>query len=122
MKISEDDIKPIYLQIAEGIEDEILKGIIQEEEQVLSKNQFATIYHINPATANKGINTLVDEGILYKKRGVGMFVTTGARKQIIGKRKVKFYEDYIMTMLIEAEKLGISKEDIAEMLKENKSY
>jgi DNA-binding transcriptional regulator YhcF (GntR family) len=65
---------------------------------------------------------LVDEGILYKKRGVGMFVTTGARKQIIGKRKVKFYEDYIMTMLIEAEKLGISKEDIAEMLKENKSY
>jgi DNA-binding transcriptional regulator YhcF (GntR family) len=122
MKISEDDIKPIYLQIAEGIEDEILKGIIQEEDQVLSKNQFATIYHINPATANKGINTLVDEGILYKKRGVGMFVTTGARKQIIGKRKIKFYEDYIMTMLIEAEKLGISKEDIAEMLKENKSY
>ena len=91
MKLSLDDIKPIYIQIAEGIKDDILKGILQEEEQSLSTNQFAVMYQINPATAAKGINALVDEGILYKKRGIGMFVATGAKKQIVEKRKKEFF-------------------------------
>jgi GntR family transcriptional regulator len=120
MKLSVNDIKPIYIQIAEGIEDDILKGISEEEEQVLSTNQFSASYQINPATAAKGINALVDEGILYKKRGIGMFVATGARKQIIEKRKKGFFLEYVMKMLLEAEKLGISKGDIIKMVNNNK--
>jgi GntR family transcriptional regulator len=116
MKLSLDDIKPIYIQISEGIEDDILKGILQEEDQALSTNQFAAMYQINPATAAKGINELVAQGILYKKRGIGMFVSTGARKQIVEKRKKEFFNDYVMKMLLEAEKLGITREDIIKML------
>ena len=116
MKLSLDDIKPIYIQIAEGIEDDILKDILQEEEQALSTNQFAVMYQINPATAAKGINALVDRGILYKKRGIGMFVTTGARKQIVEERKKEFFNEYVMKMLLEAEKLGVTKDEIMQML------
>ncbi|HEY5561049.1 MAG TPA: GntR family transcriptional regulator [Clostridiaceae bacterium] len=117
MNISLDDIKPIYLQISEGIEDDILKGILEEKEQALSTNQFAAQYQINPATAAKGINDLVEVGILYKKRGLGMFVAVGARKQILEKRKKEFFKVYITKMLIEAEKLGITKDEIFEMIK-----
>ncbi|MBE3558523.1 MAG: GntR family transcriptional regulator [Ktedonobacteraceae bacterium] len=69
-----DDSRPIFVQIAERIENDIINGEIPEETQVPSTNQFASFYHINPATAAKGINLLVDQGILYKKRGLGMFV------------------------------------------------
>jgi len=116
MKLALDDIKPIYVQIAEGIEDDILKGILPEEDQVLSTNQFAIMFQINPATAAKGINQLVDEGILYKKRGIGMFVAAGARKQLVEKRKKEFFNEYVMKMILEAEKLGITREDIIQML------
>jgi DNA-binding transcriptional regulator YhcF (GntR family) len=116
MKLSADDIKPIYMQIAEGIEDDILRGILNEEGQVLSTNQFAASYKINPATAAKGINALVSEGILYKKRGIGMFVSQGAKKKIIEKRKQTFFDEYVMKMLREAQKLDISKGDIINML------
>jgi DNA-binding transcriptional regulator YhcF (GntR family) len=117
MKILIDDTKPIYLQISDGIEDDILNDVLKEGDQVLSTNQFAALYNINPATAGKGINILVDEGILFKKRGIGMFVKEGAKKYIQDKRKKMFFEDYIIKMLNEAEKLGIKKEEIIEMLK-----
>lgn len=117
MNFSQDSLKPIYIQIAEWIEDEILKGNIQEEEQVLSKNQFASLYKINPATANKGINILVEEQILYKKRGIGMFVASGAKEKITLKRKESFFTEYIDKLLYEAEKLGITKNEIIGMLK-----
>jgi Predicted transcriptional regulators len=117
MDFSQDSIKPIYIQIAEWIEDEILKGKIQEEEQVLSKNQFAALYNINPATANKGINILVDENILYKKRGIGMFVSTGSKQIIINKRKETFYTEVIDNLLHEAKKLDITIDEIIEILK-----
>ncbi len=116
MLLSNDSTKPIYLQIAEGIEDEILKGNIEEEEQVLSTNQLAKLYNINPATAGKGVNILVDAGVLYKKRGVGMFVAKGALTYIKKKRKKKFFEDYILETVSEGEKLNISKEEIIEMI------
>ena len=64
----------IYLQIAQMLENDILRNIYREEEQVPSTNELARGYSINPATAAKGINLLVAEGILYKKRGIGMFV------------------------------------------------
>lgn len=111
-------MKPIYLQVAEGIEDDILDGYIEEGQQVMSTNQFASVYGINHATAGKVINMLVDEEILFKKRGIGMFVTEGAKNQIKQKRKKLFFNEYVISMLKEAEKLDITKEEIIEMLKE----
>ncbi len=109
--------KSIYLQIAESIEDDILQKIIEEEVQVPSTNQLAILYRINPATAAKGINMLVNEGILYKKRGIGMFVSSGAVKKIRTKRKKGFYNKYITPLLDEASNLDISKDEITDMIK-----
>lgn len=112
-----DDSRPIFMQIAERIEDDIIEGELPEESQVPSTNQFAALYRINPATAAKGVNLLVDEGILYKKRGVGMFVKTGARAELREKRKDQFYEQYVVAMIREAEKLGITTEQLTEMIR-----
>ena len=87
--------KSIYIQIKEMIESDILRDILLEEERVPSTNELAKLYAINPATAAKGVNLLVDEGILYKKRGIGMFVAEGAKEQIMKKKKEHFYDDYI---------------------------
>ena len=111
-----DDSKPIFVQIAERIENDIISGILPEEGQVPSTNQFAAHYQINPATAAKGINLLVDEGIIYKIRGIGMFVAGGAQQVLIGKRKDQFYEQFVLTMLHEAGKLGIDKKELIEMI------
>ncbi len=116
MKPILEQSKTIYLQIAETIEDDILKGVIQEEEQVPSTNQFAKLLQINPATAAKGINLLVDEGILYKKRGIGMFVNSGARTQVLKKRQEHFMRDVLPRMLEEARKLQITREDLIHMI------
>lgn len=120
MKLSMEDTRSIYLQIAEGIEDDILQGNINEEEQVLSTNQFAKLYQINPATAAKGINLLVDEGILYKKRGIGMFVAAGAKQVIKNKRKNSFFNDFVQKTVAEAEKLGIGIKELIAMLESYK--
>jgi DNA-binding transcriptional regulator YhcF (GntR family) len=102
-----DEGKPIFLQIAEQIENDIIAGTLAEESQVPSTNEFAAFHRINPATAGKGVNLLVDEGVLYKKRGIGMFVATGARNALITKRRTQFVDDYVRPLLTEAEKLGI---------------
>ncbi len=116
MLIRPDSEKPIFLQIAQGLEDAILAGVYPEESQVPSITEFATSYKINPATALKGINLLVDTGILYKKRGLGMFVATGALETLRKKRKEGFYDTYIAAMLAEAERLQITPEEIREMI------
>ena len=92
MQATLNDQASIYLQIARMLEDGVLRGIYHEEEQVPSTNELARAYSINPATAAKGINLLVDEGILYKKRGIGMFVAAGAGAAIRKKRRDAFYE------------------------------
>ncbi|MFP4015425.1 MAG: GntR family transcriptional regulator [Halanaerobiales bacterium] len=120
MKSSIDDTKPIYIQIAEIIEDEILEGNLKDDEQVMSTNELAQIYRINPATARQGVNLLVDEGIIYKQRGIGMFVAQGARKMIINKRKKEFHNQYIPELFAEASKLNISKKELLEMVKNYK--
>ncbi|MBD8004500.1 GntR family transcriptional regulator [Bacillus norwichensis] len=112
-----DDGRPIFIQIAERIEDDIISGVLVEESQVPSTNQFAAFYKINPATAAKGVNLLVDEGILYKKRGIGMFVAEGARTKVIEKRKEIFFEQYIVTMIHEAKKLGITTDQLTDMIR-----
>ncbi|MBA9028700.1 MULTISPECIES: GntR family transcriptional regulator [Bacillaceae] len=116
MKNLIDDGRPIFVQIAERIEDDIIEGGLPEEAQVPSTNQFAAFYKINPATAAKGVNLLVDEGILYKKRGIGMFVAEGARVKVIEKRKELFFEQYVITMIREAEKLGITTNQLTDMI------
>jgi len=111
-----DENRPIFMQIAERIEEDILAGRLAEEDQAPSTNQFAALYQINPATAAKGVNLLVDQGILYKKRGMGMFVTTGARERLMEKRRELFFEQYVVAMLREAKRLGIEEEQVIEMI------
>ena len=110
--------KSIYIQISEMIENDILRDIILEEERVPSTNELAKLYSINPATAAKGINILVDSGILYKKRGIGMFVSKGAKTKIMETRKEQFFDNYVKTLLAEAESLGITKEALIKMIEE----
>lgn len=110
--------KSIYLQISEMIENDILRDIILEEERVPSTNELAKLYAINPATAAKGINILVDRGILYKKRGIGMFVAAGAKLTIQKKRRKEFSEKYIKKLLSEAESIGITKDELISMIRE----
>ena len=119
MKTVLDDGKSIYLQISEAVEDDILAGIIKEDELIPSKNQFAKYYQINPATASKGVNLLVDEGIVYKKRGIGMCVAPGARDIILKKRHNAFYDKYIIKLLNEAEKLKITKEELIDFIEKD---
>lgn len=107
---------PIYIQIAQAIEDNIIKEIYKEDEMIPSTTEISVKYKINPATVGKGFNILVDEGIIYKKRGVGMFVSTGSKELLMDKRKERFFKDYIVTLLDEAKKLDISTEDIVKMI------
>ncbi|MEA5003311.1 MAG: GntR family transcriptional regulator [Christensenella sp.] len=116
MKIDFESDTPIYLQISAQIEDSILSGAFDEETQVPSTTEISTLYHINPATVLKGMTLLVDSGILYKKRGVGMFVTKGAAQAIRKERQQSFYEDYVLSLLSEAEKLGISPDELISMI------
>lgn len=116
MKINFDEERPIYIQISDGIEDAILSGAFPEESQIPSITDFSVNYRINPATALKGFNILVDEGILFKKRGVGMFVAEGAIEKLTGKRKEKFFGNYIKSLVDEAKRLEISKDEIKDMI------
>ena len=113
-RLTED--KSIYLQIGQMIETDILRGILLEEERVPSTNELAKLYTINPATAAKGINLLVDEGILYKKRGIGMFVAAGATEKIRARRKQEFYEVRLAELLAEARSLGITTEELIRQI------
>ncbi|MGF7058384.1 GntR family transcriptional regulator [Brassicibacter mesophilus] len=109
--------KSIYIQIAEKIENDILNNNLAENEQVPSTNQFSQIFQINPATAAKGINILVDEGILYKKRGIGMFVSEGAKEMILKKRQKIFFDQTIPEIILESERLEITREELLESIR-----
>lgn len=112
-----DNNKPIFIQVREIIEDQIVNDLLKEEEQAPSTNQMVSFYKINHATVTKGVNQLVDEGILYKKRGIGMFVAKGAKNRLVGKRKQAFSDEYVVPLVQEAEKLGISENEIIELIK-----
>ncbi|MCX7710080.1 MAG: GntR family transcriptional regulator [Clostridia bacterium] len=118
MKIELNSLKPIYIQIAEGIEDDILNGILAEEEQAYSQYQIARLFNVNPATAAKGINLLVAEGILYKKRGLSMHVSIGAKEMIQEKKKKVFFSSLLRDLFLEAKKLNITKDEIKKMIDE----
>ncbi|WP_062049794.1 GntR family transcriptional regulator [Bacillus sp. JCM 19034] len=110
------DNKPIFIQIKEKIEDQIFKGQLKEHEQIPSTNQMVQFYKVNHITVSKGINLLVEEGIIYKKRGVGMFVAEGAKEQLIQKRKGEFASNYVLPMLQEAEKLGLTEGEVNQII------
>jgi len=110
--------KPLFLQIAEGIEDSILDGSLEEETQAPSTNELAAFYRINPATAAKGVAMLTDKGVLYKRRGIGMFVATGAKEVLLGERRSAFADRYIDPLLAEARTLGLGPDDLAALLRE----
>jgi DNA-binding transcriptional regulator YhcF (GntR family) len=120
LKNSFNDDKPIFMQIREIIEDQIVNGLLIEEEQAPSTNQLVSFYKINHATVAKGINQLVDEGILYKKRGIGMFVSGGAKKKLMDKRRRAFSEEYVVPLVQEASKLGISTSEIINIINQIK--
>jgi len=111
-----DDSRPIFLQISEAIENDILAGNLLEESQVPSTNEFAAFYRINPATAGKGVNLLVDEGILYKKRGIGMFVAAGSRARLAKTRRDQFETEYVRPLVAEAAKLGLTQAQLVTMI------
>lgn len=107
-----DDRSPIYHQIAEAIKNDILSGELGADEQVMSTNQYAAYYRINPATAAKGFQQLVDEGVLYKRRGIGMFVDPEARDMLLGQRRERFFADVVEPMVAEAQVIGIPLDDV----------
>ena len=111
-----NDQSLIYLQIAKMMEDDILRGVYREEEQVPSTNELARGYNINPATAAKGINLLVADGILYKKRGIGMFVSRGAGEAVKQKRKAAFYDGYVKPLVKEGASLELTGEELLAMV------
>ncbi|PWV84913.1 DNA-binding transcriptional regulator YhcF, GntR family [Prauserella marina] len=111
-----DDGRPLFLQIAEQIENSIIDGALPEESRVPSTNELAAFHRINPATAANGVNRLVADGVLYKQRGIGMFVVQGARNLLLERRKQAFGQAFIAPLLTEARKLGMDAEDLKKMI------
>lgn len=109
---------PIFLQIAEQLSADIVDGTLPEGGRVPSTNEFAAFYRINPATAAKGINMLVDDGILEKRRGIGMFVVAGARDRLIQLRRKEFAEQYVDPLLAEARRLGIETDELIALIRD----
>ncbi len=108
--------KPIFQQIAEGIEDAILSGAFPEESQIPSITEFSVTQRINPATANRGIALLVERGIIQKRRGVGMFVSSGAAENLRKERRERFFEGFVTGLVAEAQRLDLSESEVAAML------
>lgn len=119
--LNADGSKPIYVQISEWIETEIMNGHLESDQKVYSQYQLAEMYTINPATAAKGLNLLVDENILYKKRGLGMFVSQMAKEMIVNKRKSQTLKRLVQELVLEAHRLQISEAELMEMIKAEQS-
>ncbi len=116
MLLDIDSLKPIYVQIAEWLEMEILNGNIASDEKIYSQNQLADIFNVNPATAAKGLNILADEKLLYKKRGLGMFVSSHARGAIRSKRIERNLKQLVLELVAEAKRLDVGRDDLINML------
>jgi DNA-binding transcriptional regulator YhcF (GntR family) len=109
--------RALFLQIAESVEESIIDGSLPEESRAPSTNELAAFYRINPATAAKGVSMLVDKGVLYKRRGIGMFVASGARELLVAERRAAFAERYLDPLLAEARTIGLSPDDLARLIR-----
>jgi len=117
-----DGRDPLYVQIADQIRNDVLSGALQAEEQVMSTTQYATTFRINPATAAKAFAELVDEGVVYKRRGVGMFVAPGAREKLRAERRESFFADVVDPVLEQARLLGIDVDEVVARLRERADH
>ncbi|WP_217131800.1 GntR family transcriptional regulator [Leucobacter chinensis] len=113
-----DETRPIFLQLADALADAILRGAYEEGDQVPSTNELAAFHRINPATAGKGLNELVDRGVLEKRRGLGMFVLPGAKERIGETRQGAFVDQYVKPLLREAAALGISAKQLHTLIED----
>ncbi len=113
-----DEGAPLFAQVADRLAEEIADGGLAEGERVPSMNELAAYYRINPATAAKGIRVRTDEGLLEKRRGVGMFVAAGARQQLLAERRRWFAERYVEPIVAEAGRLGIGTGELVELIRQ----
>jgi DNA-binding transcriptional regulator YhcF (GntR family) len=114
-----DEGAPIFAQIAERLAEEIADGSLAEGDRVPSTNELAAFYRINPATAAKGINMLTEDGLVEKRRGIGMFVAVGARAQLLAERRKRFAERYVEPLVSEASRLGIDADELVSLIRES---
>lgn len=114
--------RALFLQVAESIEDQIVDGSLPEEAQAPSTNELAAFYRINPATAAKGVALLVDQGVLYKRRGVGMFVAAGARGRVLATRREAFSARYVEPLIAEGHRLGLDADDLVALIRERSIF
>ena len=117
MKLNTEGMKPLYVQVSQWLETEILSGNIKENEKIYSQYQLAEMFNINPATAAKGLNILANEKILYKKRGLGMFVEMNAKESILRKRKDQNLKPLVWELVMESERLGVTEYELVDMIK-----
>lgn len=118
MSFNSDASTPIYVQIAQWLEDEILSGALPPDERIYSQYQLAELFNINPATAAKGLNLLADDGLVYKRRGLGMFVADGARARILEKRRSVTLSQLLEQLAAEAKRLAIPEEELLQLVKQ----
>ena len=114
-----DDRSPIYRQIADQVKADVVSGALDGDEQVMSTNQYAAYYRINPATVAKAFQQLMDEQVLYKKRGIGMFVNPTARDALRARRRETFFADVVDPMVAQANLLGIPLTDVIKHVQRN---
>jgi len=112
-----NDSQPVFLQIMEIIESDIITGVYQTDDLIISTTQISKVYAVNPTTAVKAVSKLTDAGILYKKRGIGMCVAAGARERITERRRTVFLNQTIDALLAEARTLGISLDELIGEIK-----
>jgi GntR family transcriptional regulator len=110
---------PLFVQVAGRLADQIADGTLPEGERVPSTNELSAYYRINPATAAKGISMLADDGLVEKRRGIGMFVAAGARARLLAERRKRFAECYVEPLVAEAGRLGIGADELAAMIRES---
>lgn len=123
MILNTDGMKPIYIQISEWLENQILSDSLAADEKMFSQYQLAEMYNINPATAAKGLTILLKENILYKKRGIGMFVSTQAKELIFKRRKDETLRHLAVELITEAKRLNVSEKELFELIKSiNEEY
>ncbi|MGL5414665.1 MAG: GntR family transcriptional regulator [Clostridium sp.] len=120
MKIDFNEDSPIYVQISQSVEDGILNGVFEEENPIPSTTEISLMYKINPATVNKGFNILVNKELIYKKRGIGMFVKKGSYEILKEQRREQFFNGFIVPIIEEAKKLNISEDEIIKMIQKER--
>lgn len=122
MIFEKDGSTPIFIQIKERIKDDIMLGVYSPHELIISTTQIAKLFSVNPATAQKSVSMLQDEGIVYKKLGIGMCVSADAKDKIFAERKQEFYDNAVINLVEQAKKLNVDKKNLIKIIEEIKDY